>query len=123
MPVVKTEQAYEQDYRKSFLDDIKKVDDEKDKWVDHPAHYNGHKIKTSKGEFEYETIDYLSSTANRLSSYGLPADAVYSICCAVKYIERCGSKPGDYGKDQKAKAKEDCLKAVWYLNKAASLLS
>lgn len=92
---------------------------EKDKWVDHPAHYNGHKIKTSKGEFEYETIDYLGATANRLTSLGLPADAVYDICCAVKYIERCGSKPGDYGKDQKAKSKEDIQKAIWYLQRAA----
>lgn len=95
---------------------------DKDKWVDHPAHYNGHKIKTKKGEFEYETIDYLGSTANRLASYGLPADVVYDICCCLKYIERCGAKPGDYGKDQKAKIKEDIQKGVFYLNHAADLL-
>lgn len=105
-----------------FKDAVPLSVSDKDKWVDHPSHYNGHKIKTKKGEFEYETIDYLDATARRLSELGLPPDVVYSICCCLKYIERCGAKPGDYGKDQKAKIKEDIQKGVFYLNHAADLL-
>lgn len=98
-----------------------KLFDKKEEWINHPSHYNGHKMTTAKGEVEYETIDLLTSVANRYVKDHIPADATYCVCNALKYIERCGEKAGDYGKDQKAKNIEDLNKAVWYLNKAIKL--
>lgn len=98
-----------------------KKNEKQEDWVNHPSHYNGHKIKTAKGEFEYETIDLITSEVNRLVSKGIPAESAYCIGNAIKYIERTGEKPGDYGKDQTAKSIEDLQKVVWYINKAVQL--
>lgn len=100
---------------------LPKTSTSRDKWVDHPNHYNGHKIKTSKGEFEYESIDLIASVVSRLVKAGIPADAAYCVGNAVKYIDRAGEKPADYGKSQAEKNAEEFQKAVWYLNKAAEL--
>lgn len=97
------------------------TEENKKQWIDHPAHYNGHKMMTSKGEVNYETIDLLTAVANRYVKDGIPADTTYCVCNALKYIERCGEKAGDYGKDQKAKNIEDLNKAIWYLTKAVKL--
>lgn len=93
---------------------------EKDKWVNHPSHYNGHKIKTKKGEFEYETIDLISAVVNRLVEHGVPPDAAYCVGATIKYIDRAGEKPADYVKDQASKTAQEFDKGAWYLTEAAN---
>lgn len=108
------------EYEKLTADEKKKIN-EKDKWVDHPTHYNGHRIKTAKGEFDYETIDLISAIVNRLVEHGVTPDAAYCVGNAVKYIDRAGEKPADYVKDQSSKTAQEFEKGAWYLTKAASL--
>lgn len=112
---------------KSIFDDISSFNNEikkpiKNDLVNHPNHYNGHKIKTEKGEFEYETIDLISATVDRLVKDGIPASAAYCIGNSIKYIDRCAEKAGDYGKDQTQKNIEELRKAAWYLEKAAKII-
>lgn len=102
--------------------DIFKSAEKKMDFVNHPQHYNGHEITTASGSFGYETIDLITSVVDRLVKDGVTASAAYCIGNALKYIERCGEKPGDYGKDQKRKNAEECKKAAWYLNRAAAIL-
>lgn len=106
----------------TILKDDKSVTNSKKDWVNHPAHYNGHTIKTSKGKFEYETIDLITSEVARLTKNGMSPEAAYCIGNAIKYINRAGEKAGDYGKDDKAKMKEDLAKSVWYIQKAVDLV-
>lgn len=107
------------EYEKLVNDEKKKIN-EKDKWVDHPSHYNGHKIKTKKGEFEYETIDLISAVVNRLVEHGVSPDAAYCVGCTIKYIDRAGEKPADYVKDQASKTAQEFEKGAWYLTEAAN---
>lgn len=90
--------------------------------VNHPNHYNGHKIKTSDGEVEYETINLILSTVSRYVKNGISPEAAYCVGNAIKYIDRCGEKAGDYGKDQRHKNIEELNKAVWYLNQAIGII-
>lgn len=90
--------------------------------VNHPSHYSGRKIKTSDGDAEYETINLILSIVGRYVKDGISPEAAYCVGNAVKYIDRCGEKAGDYGKDQRHKNIEELRKAVWYLNQAIGII-
>lgn len=117
-----SQKEWDEAFSKILSDTKSKKKEENKDWVNHPSHYNGHTIKTAKGEFEYETIDLIGSVVNRLVKDGVPANAAYCIGNAIKYIDRLAEKPGDYGKDQKSKNSEECMKVSWYMNKAAELI-
>lgn len=92
---------------------------EKYDFVEKPKHY-GHTINLDGKEVPYQTIDLINSEVLRLSKK-LPADAVFSIGQAFKYMDRLAEKP-EAGKTEKEKTIEDIEKAIWYLNEAKKLL-
>lgn len=95
--------------------------DEKYDFVQHPKHYNGHKIITKTGTFEYETIQYLESLVRRLES-DLYSDESGSVYCAAKYMDRIGGGKPDGNKTVREKIAEDCKKIGWYMNHCAELI-
>lgn len=67
---------------------------EKYDMVDHPKHYNQHKV---------ETIDIIESILNNL--YGEKAFEAYCLGNVIKYLDRC---------EFKENKKQDLEKAKWY---------
>lgn len=108
--------------KKPVKKDAKKsIKEEKYDFVQHPKHYNGHKIITKTGTFEYETIQYLESLVRRLEP-DLYSDESGSVYCAAKYMDRIGGGKPDGKKTVREKIAEDCRKIGWYMNHCAELI-
>ena len=89
--------------------------------VEKPQHYQDIIIVNKSNSVNFEAIDIIDSVVDHLN---FKPSASHAIGNAIKYILRCGKKESDNNSttDLKNKAKQDLLKAAWYLNKAAERL-
>lgn len=89
--------------------------------VNKPSHYQGITITGKNGQMTFEAIEIIDSIINMLNFS--PA-ASHAIGDALKYQLRCGKKESDNNTttDLKNKAKQDLLKASWYLTRASDNL-
>lgn len=89
--------------------------------VNKPSHYQGITIKGKNGEMTFEAIEIIDSIVDML---GFNPSASHAIGDALKYQLRCGKKDSDNNTttDLKNKAKQDLLKASWYLTRASDTM-
>lgn len=84
--------------------------DNKQEFVVHPNHYN---------QCKFECWDVFEDIL-KVKRYNCAIGAY--MANAFKYIWRCGSKAGDYGKNQIEKNIEDIKKAIQYIDRAINVI-
>ena len=89
--------------------------------VEKPQHYQDITIVNKSNSVSFEAIDIIDSIVDHLNFNPSTSHAIGN---ALKYILRCGKQESDNNSttDLKNKARQDLLKAAWYLNKAAERL-
>ena len=82
---------YTEPNKNDYCKDFSPIDNDKDEYVNHPGHYQGHK---------FEAIDIIEDF-----------ELGFNLGNALKYLLRCNKK---WNKE------EDLKKAIWYLNRELS---